>query len=79
MNEIEKLCKIKVPLFSKLIEKILLKIEVQGKIVFKDENFFKNLEFTSCGVEEQLRGIELQEKEEEKDKIYIGILLRKSP
>ena len=41
MNEIEKLCKIKVPLFSKLIEKILLKIEVQGKIVFKDENFLK--------------------------------------
>ena len=79
MNEIEKLCKMKVPLSSKLIEETLLKIEVQGKIAFKDENFFKNLEFTSCGVEQQLRGIELQEKEEEKDKIYIGILLRKSP
>ena len=74
MNEIEKLCKIKVPLSNKLIEEILLKIEV-----FKDENFFKNLEFTSCGAEQQLRGIELQEKEEEKDKSYIGILLRKSP
>ena len=58
---------------------MLKKLRCKRKILMFQLFLLLLLGFTLCEAEQSSKGMELQEKEEQKDKMHIGKLFRKNP